>query len=546
MGNISSRQATNLIDGFVLRIARTVDAVLRTINRKLSLLSSYVFSRVFGYDVVISDTHTPLGGNHALSRQDSIVCGPGNVCIVPASRVQQRQLEKKRRSERRKRAEAAALGEKLLHKHHGYRKVEGATPPSSPVSEAERERERVMQSLGRVATAPAPRPEAERETVGERERGKLWVMGNVQPTVHARGQKVSPPASPASATGVGEKMIDQHVLRRMHDQRSSLTAEAVVIKRRIQPRKSSKHAQKLVRATQQSNAATAAPGGDAIQPVVEADETAADRTAADGVHAVSRKEVALHAPRPRVLPPGALSLGPSAWEPAFRHPFSADHERVPTTNPRHLPHSRPKLSLDTHLEASPLPSASTAAFLASPTSDDPPTFAAPAPPLSRPPSAASHHTRSRTPASVARKSIDAISLRSSFDASPSSPAAAAIDVKMLATQAVKEEKGRKVWKDQVNKAAMQRCLLQQNHALPLTAAGAGAGGRRFSTATLAADRALTRVRTQEGDARAPVLHQGRRGSSPALNAGFAGVGGMTSGRSTPILRAESPLHSVAR
>ncbi|CDR98762.1 hypothetical protein [Sporisorium scitamineum] len=474
MGNITSRQATNLIDGFVLRLARTVDAVLRTINRKLSTVSSYIFSRVFGYDVVFADDTSPTATD--LCRKESLVCGPGNVCIVPASRIQQRQLEKKRRSERRKRAEAAALGEELLRKH-GYSKVESA--PSSPPREVK----------GKGST-----PE---------------------------------PTSP-----VGDKTIDQQVVKRMQDQRSNLTAESAVIKRRIQPRKSSKHAHKVN--TSLATASNTGGAGGRIQPVVEADETIAE-VAIDPGHVMPRKEVPkpLHAPQPRVLPPGALSLGPSPWAPAFRHPFSADHEPLPTVKPKpHAQQSRPKLSLDTHLEKFPLPNSSPATFLASPTEhsdpDDTPTTAPFT--ISRPPSAASF-TRSRTPG-LARKSIDAISLRSSFDASSS---AAAIDVKTLATKAVKEEKGRKVWKDQVNKAAMQRCLLQQ-HQLPLTAAGAGgAAGRRFSTATLATDKALTRVKTHE-----ERVNQGRRGSSPALNAGFT-VGAMTSGKSTPVLWAESPL-----
>ena len=106
MGNIGSRHASNVVDGFVLRLARIVDSVLRTINRKLSVLSSYFFSRVFGYDVVFSDelaspTYAAgAGASTATARRgDPLVCGPGNVCIVPASRIQQRLAEKKRRKQ---------------------------------------------------------------------------------------------------------------------------------------------------------------------------------------------------------------------------------------------------------------------------------------------------------------------------------------------------------------------------------------------------------------------------------------------------------------
>ncbi len=142
MGNIISRHATNVIDSFVLRLAHVVDTVLRAINRKLSTFSSLFFSRVFGYDVVLLDDASPVNEKVDTGLRGPLYCGPGNVCIVPASRLQQRELEKKRRSERRKRAEAAALGADALRRHKsqtgrekvkGYEKVE--SPPNSPTTE---------------------------------------------------------------------------------------------------------------------------------------------------------------------------------------------------------------------------------------------------------------------------------------------------------------------------------------------------------------------------------------------------------------------------
>ncbi|KAI3479109.1 hypothetical protein L1887_58903 [Cichorium endivia] len=223
MGNIGSRHASNVVDGFVLRLARIVDSVLRTINRKLSVLSSYFFSRVFGYDVVFSDelaspTYAAgAGASTATARRgDPLVCGPGNVCIVPASRIQQRLAEKKRRSERRKRAEAAAMGKEMLQRHKAanrrseYSKVD--SPPSSPITE----KEKIIHSLGPVARAPPPRPEIERETAAERDRGKLWVLGNVQPTHTVRPQpKVAFYDTPAPASPHRRRRRGEH--RRARD-----------------------------------------------------------------------------------------------------------------------------------------------------------------------------------------------------------------------------------------------------------------------------------------------------------------------------------------
>ncbi len=149
----------------------------------------------------------------------------------------------------------------------------------------------------------------------------------------------------------------------------------------------------------------------------------------------------LLAPRPVRLPDGALSLGPSPWEPSFRHPFAEGDVALTSKAKQQLRQYRPKLSLDTHVETSPLPHA-TAAFVASPpalddeTADDVADWGAA---ISRPPSTASTRAN-RTPA-LARRSIDAISLRS-FD-SASNHAHTAIDVKTLATKAVKEEKRQK-------------------------------------------------------------------------------------------------------
>ncbi|KAF6767613.1 hypothetical protein PSEUBRA_006084 [Kalmanozyma brasiliensis GHG001] len=500
MGNISSREAENLVDSHILRLARFIDSVLRSFHRKLSNVSSFFFSRVFGYDVVLVDDSFSGG----LMRKDSLVCGPGNVCIVPANRLGPRQEEKRRRSERRRRAEAAAMGEARL-KSEGWTLVSSA--PNSPTTET-REKS-IRETLGEVARAPPARPVGERETVAEREKGKLWVMGNV-----AASKKESTAIKdgvPASSSG-----IDQQVWQRMHAQRSNIRPDSTVIKRRIQPRQSSKSAHSLL----------ASPVASPISPTPQ-------------IEAVSEKdELELHpgAKVPeaaRVLPPGALSLGPSPWEPCFSNPFTVEHEPLPTIKLPTSHPSKPKLSIDTHLPATP-------AFVVSPVSMDSEDPLTPAP--GRRPSASAAPR-----VGLARRSFDASSLRS-VD-SHHSPATA-IDVKFLATAAVHEAKGRRVWKGEVNKAAMQHCLSQQHD------------GRRFSLASPTSGNALARVKSQDGKGRrgsSPNLApmdgrrfsvadkglvrvksgegKGRRGSSPALNMGVAGGTG---------LRVERPLHGVAK
>lgn len=531
MGNISSRQAEISVDSFVLGLAHIIDSAFRRINRALSTFSSLFFSRIFGYDVVFVDTSSPASA--ALTRKESLVCGPGNVCIVPANRVQQRQLEKKRRSERRKRAEAAAMGDKLLHNHR-YSIVNSV--PNSPV------REDVHASLGQVAKAPVARPAEERETVSERERGKLWVMGNVAAS-HRSQPKTEVRINRLASSPLSPERIDEHVLQRVQDQRWHVHSDSTMIKRQIQPRKSSRSTQPSLFSAARVETPSANRGGAKIAPVVETDETVAEG-AFDSGHLTRRKQP-LHAAT--VLPPGALSLGASPWQPTFRHPFSAEHEPwqmnttvVMMSKPKqHMKQQqqRPKLSLD--IQTGP---ATTPPF-ASPISvdddaDQSVTALQAGYTISRPPSAASSANHNRARASMARKSIDAISLRSIDSSHPN--ASAAIDVKLLATKAVKEERGRKVWKDHVNKAAMQRCLQQQH-----PEGGSGMGmGRRFSATTLAAGGVggLARVKTNEADLLGTgAMRKPRRGSSPSLALQMP----LTSGRSTPVLRAESPLHTIS-
>ncbi|KAJ1584174.1 hypothetical protein NDA11_005902 [Ustilago hordei] len=555
MGNIISRHSSDVIDSFVLRLARVIDSVLRNINRRLSNLSSFFFSRVFGYDVAFTadPTTNPTTAHERMREAGGLMCGPGNLCLVPASKLQQRQLEKKRRSERRKRAEAAALGHDMIRKARGgekgkYEKVDST--PSSPVLEKAGYRQwemtetLVQQSMGEVARAPAARAVEERETVGEREKGKLWVIGNVQPShSHTRRNSGGKRLHVVNEGLPGEKTVDEQVFARLRSPTSpSRTLLDVNDKAsrpvHIQPRKSSRPPPPLVAAK--------------IDAVVEKHDTAAEGGLNESGHLTTKKP--LHQPTALRLPPGALSLGPSPWEPAFRHPFSPDHEALTSKAKQHLPRH---VKLDTHLESSPLPNA-TAAFIPSPlhpqrhddenededeVGDETSHLATG---IIRPPS------RTRTPGGgMPRSSFDAVSLRS-IDSTHTGTGVGAIDVKTLASKAVKEERGRKMWKDQVNKFAMQRCLQQQV-----------LGERRLSTATLSgagvvgmngvSDKALTPVPTQEGEGggeRGLGGANGRRESSPALGIVTAGMAASTSigtnGRTTPASRAESPLHAVTR
>ncbi|PWY97631.1 hypothetical protein BCV70DRAFT_213495 [Testicularia cyperi] len=499
MGIIFSRTFTNLIEDAVLRFARIIDSISRKINRGLSAVSSFFFSRIFGYDLVFADD---------AARAEPVICGPGNVCMIPASKLHMRQEDKRRKSERRKRAEAAALGRDMVR--HGE-----TTRPNSPIDE----KAAVMQSLGPVALAPPARPAHERETVAERDRGKLWVMGNINPSSKQAEHSL---ARAESRKGKEQdRMIDEKVVQRMMDQRE--TANTVLIKKAIQPRKSSKSAPFFAGAVSSASISS--------DPIAEETQTHADARF-DAGHLTARKDgPVLAQPTPMRMPAGALSLVPAPLEGPFRHPFAPPIPAPALTSKAKQElrrQQRPMLSLDTHPEVSPFPD-SDVAFTSSPTVLEMEDQVSMEPlSISRPPSGA--EIRSKTP--LGRKSMDAISLRSFRSDSVDTP----IDVKMLANKAVKEGRQCRGWKDEVNKAAMQRCLQnQQNEQLRrLSAASLGpqfhTGSSSLGPSVGGLDKALFRVKTQEGI---------RRGSSPGIPTSRT-----VSGRSTPVLRAESPLHAV--
>lgn len=359
----------------------------------------------------------------------------------------------------------------------------------------------------------------------EKKHQQQWVMGNIKPSkakapqddlqavnpkTPVRDQITQPhnatPVTRSDTAQQEERAIDDKVLQRMMAQRHA--ANTVNIRQAIQPRRSSKSAHKI-----SSSKSTPIPTG-----------LAATEESTELVH-VSKKPT-LHQPVAQRWPSGSLALVPPPLEGPFRHPFA---EPIPTPMPQRL-HSVPSLSCDPYsnvldededhqlLSSSPLELSLEEVDPVAPLT------------ISRPSSGASNRFRGPS----ARRSMDAGSVRSlrsdNMDTS--------IDVKSLATKAVKEGREKRGWKDEVNKAAMQRCLLQkENENLRrLSAASLGPNLHPSAPGMTAAggmNKALHRVRTQ--DARVD-----RRGSSPALPK-MASSHSMYTTHTSPR-RAVSPLH----
>ncbi|EPQ31990.1 uncharacterized protein PFL1_00188 [Pseudozyma flocculosa PF-1] len=171
MGLVCSRPISDFLEGGFLKGAELIDHLVRLTNRCFHGAVTVCFSAIFGRNsaLVQERKHDQL---YQLSSRTGSQGGGGLYTLAGGA---QRLDEKKRRSERRRRAEAAALGVKVTRK---------------------RSQRLLRQSLGEPVRAPPPRPEAERETAREREKGRLWVMGNVAASAAVPLSLSSPPPPP--------------------------------------------------------------------------------------------------------------------------------------------------------------------------------------------------------------------------------------------------------------------------------------------------------------------------------------------------------------
>ncbi|PWN49848.1 hypothetical protein IE53DRAFT_124399 [Violaceomyces palustris] len=197
MGIVCSRPISNFLEDAFLKVAQLIDYLSRLSNKYFQYFVGACISPFIASD-----------SDYARGKRVQRLClpGDGGVCLIPANQAERRREEKKRKIERRKRAEAAALGVEIVRRKSRSshpaasdraRLVSNASEPASPVSESS-ENERIRVTLGQPARAPPPRPAVERETAAERARGKLWVMGNVQPS---QGHPLKPLAVSVSMDG---------------------------------------------------------------------------------------------------------------------------------------------------------------------------------------------------------------------------------------------------------------------------------------------------------------------------------------------------------
>lgn len=177
MGIVCSRPISDFLEDGFLKVAMMIDYVVRMANKYIAECISFC---VGGF--------VPKGSRFARSNNFDRICIPDSqgVCFYPVTNAQKRKDEKRKRSERRKRAEAAALGLKINRKRRGpsgrgYDQVADVDPE---------EQAHLVATLGQPAHAPPARPAAERETAAERDRGKLWIMGNI-PASHEKNASLS-------------------------------------------------------------------------------------------------------------------------------------------------------------------------------------------------------------------------------------------------------------------------------------------------------------------------------------------------------------------
>lgn len=196
MGNTTSRPILHGVESTLLRMAQLVDTVVRAIERLLSSLFTLCLPATLYQEFQLDES------------KQLRACDEQGVCYIPATRAKQHADLKQKREERLKRrklrAEWAAAGldvnemeKQELAKGRKQQQKEKETPPDGRPLEQEKVKETIEAMLGVVPLAPAPRPEKERETRAERERGKLWIMGNVQPKKTSHTPPTGRGAAPA-------------------------------------------------------------------------------------------------------------------------------------------------------------------------------------------------------------------------------------------------------------------------------------------------------------------------------------------------------------
>lgn len=185
MGTTTSRPILHGLESVLLQFAQSIEYGIRFIERFVSSLFTLCLPTTLYHEFQLDE-----------GRQVP-VCEDGGMCYSPAIKVKQsihfKQRYEERLKRRKLRAEWAAAGLDVVEMERQEQAKRKRQQQKAAIHQWN-EKQHAEEMLGQVAKAPPARPELERETRAEREKGKLWVMGNVQPK-----QQQQQPSSSSSA-----------------------------------------------------------------------------------------------------------------------------------------------------------------------------------------------------------------------------------------------------------------------------------------------------------------------------------------------------------
>lgn len=177
MGTTVSRPIFHAIETTLLSLAELVDRAVRQGERFLSDLLRLVFT----------GSRSKADNIDAMRACDDQT----GICYVPATRAhelakarsRERQDEMKKRRKQRAEWAAAGLDVRRMEREERVKKHRGPTQQEVDSEAGEKDEKASLvdatTTLGEVARAPPPRPEEARQTAAEKDRGKLWIMGNM-------------------------------------------------------------------------------------------------------------------------------------------------------------------------------------------------------------------------------------------------------------------------------------------------------------------------------------------------------------------------------
>lgn len=177
MGTTTSRPILHGLESFLLQFAQVVECGIRYIERFISSLFTLCLPSTLYHEFQLDE------GRQVPVCEDNRMCyssSSSSPALKLKNNIHFKQRYEERLRRRKLRAEWAAAGLDVVEMERQEQAKRKRQQQKAALHQYN-EKENAQEMLGQVAKAPLARPEHKRETLAEREKGKLWIMGNAPP-----------------------------------------------------------------------------------------------------------------------------------------------------------------------------------------------------------------------------------------------------------------------------------------------------------------------------------------------------------------------------